>query len=89
MEPQKVSTILQSFDKSLERRQRMASTLTTAFQESPEDMRELLSVVGKIYQKGTVQRFWDVLAILSGADRGYGNGWFYTALELERQYAKE
>lgn len=75
-------------DKTLQRRQRMTETLTRALKESPQEMQILLKTIGDLYQTGNIPRFWDVLAHLAGADRGYGNGWFFTALELERQIKK-
>lgn len=75
----------QQIDKTLQRRRQMTETLNRAFAQSPQEMRKLLQVVGELYQSGDIPRFWDVLAHLAGADRGYGNGWFFTALELERQ----
>jgi hypothetical protein len=78
-----------SFDKTLQRRRNIAVTLETAIRESPTEMTELLSTIGKIYESGRIPRFWDVLAGLAGADRGYGNDWFFTALELLRQKNEE
>ena len=73
-------------DSTIQRRRRISSTIENAVNEDPLAVAELLQVIGKIYKKGTVSHFWDLVAALSGADRGYGNDWFYTAIEiLERK----
>lgn len=83
-----MDTTNQSINRSLERRQRMADTLLTAIEQSPQEMQVLLKTIGDVYQTGQVPRLWDVIAILAGSDRGYGADWYFTALELQRQKEK-
>ena len=78
-----------NLERSLNRRRSMTSTITQAIQQSPQEMHTLLETISQLYQTGKIPRFWDVLANLSGADRGFGNDWFFTALELERQLTEE
>ena len=84
-----VNEIKNNIDKTLNRRRQMASVLESAFRDAPEEMEELLKAVGSLYTSGKTLRMWDVLAALAGADRGYGNDWYFTALEIQKQIKEE
>lgn len=75
----------QRSDRTLQRRQQMSMVLEDASKIAPRDMRALLTAIYEAYSSGNIPRFWDVLAALAGSDRGYGNGFFYTALEIQKQ----
>lgn len=85
----KLSEILQNQEKTLYRRKQMASVLTQALKDAPEEMEILLSAISTTYYSGQINRFWDTLAVLAGAERGFGNDWFFTALELQKQLKGE
>lgn len=74
-----------SFENTLQRRQKLTQVLEQAIQESPVETSELLSIIAKAYYNGSYTQFWNFLAALAGCDRGYGNDWFFTACELLRQ----
>lgn len=78
-----------SFEKTLQRRQRLAQIIEQSIKESPAEASDLLTAVAKAYYSGSFTRFWDFLAALSGSDRGYGNDWFFTACELLKQKTGE
>lgn len=70
---------------TLQRRQRMAQTIRDAIASDPHAFDDLLATILYTYQKGTIPHFWDLLAVISGNQRGFGNDWLYTALELRKQ----
>ena len=82
---QKISEIFTELDRTLARRQKMAANLERAFKEAPEETSELLEAVSKAYYSGKIPFFWDVLANFTGAERGYGNDWFFTATEIKKE----
>lgn len=86
---QRPSDIQSNIDRTIERRRRMASTIEQALKEAPQEMNELLQMVGKIYYSGSITRFWDVLAIIAGAERGFGNDWYFTILNLKKEQEEE
>lgn len=81
--------IFRNFDKSLERRKRMAFTIELAIKESPQDVKKLLEVVRDVYQGGRISHIWDLIAVLAGAERGFGNDWYFIALETLTRMDKE
>lgn len=84
---QKLSEVLKdSFSsETLQRRQRMAETVKDAIANDPQAFDDLLAAILFTYQKGTIRRFWDLLAVISGNQRGFGNDWLFTALELRKE----
>lgn len=63
----------------------MSANVEHALRKSPKEMSELLHTLSKLYYSGKIDRFWDVLANLAGAERGYGNDWFFSALEMQKK----
>lgn len=74
-----------NISQTLERRRQMAATIEQAIKSDPESFDKLISCVMQIYQSGNQPRLWDLLAVLSGNQRGFGNDWLFTALELRKQ----
>lgn len=70
---------------TLLRRQQMADCIRQAIGSDPESFDQLITVIMQIYQSGKQPRLWDLLAVLSGNQRGFGNDYFFTALELRKQ----
>ena len=75
----------EAIERSLSRRKNIFNLLDKALTEAPEEMEILLIAISKAYYSGNIFRFWDVLAGLAGAERGYGNDYFFTALEIQKQ----
>ncbi len=76
---------INQFTNTLERRRRMADIIEQSLKEAPEETTELLSVIGKAYYSGKISHFWNFLSSLTGNERGYGNDWFFVALETQKQ----
>ena len=76
---------MDNFEKTIQIRRNMSSILEEALRDAPQEMNQLLNVIGTLYQTGKMNRLWDVLAVLGGYQRGNGNSWFFTALEIQKQ----
>ncbi len=69
-------------DASLERRKQMNAMFEAVLREAPEEAEKIIKVIGEIYVSRKIPRFWDFIAGLAGADRGYGGTWYYNVLEM-------
>lgn len=70
---------------TLQRRRKMSSVIEQSIKESPEEFDKLLAAINSAYTSGKFTRVWDLIAVISGNDRGFGNDWFYTAIETRRR----
>lgn len=80
-----INKVLSNMDKTLAKRRQMSDLIEQALKEAPQEMNDLIDVIGRTYYSGNIHRFWDVLAIFAGAERGYGNDWFFSIIELKKE----
>lgn len=71
-----------TYDSHLQRRQKLRQTIRQGYRDDPAGAERVLAVLGEVYQRGKMQRFWDFAAALTGCDRGWGNATFLEAIQI-------